>query len=200
MGENMDLQKFCSTDSFRININKPFSKGDYTYATNGHIMVRVSKVEGIGEQETSDTIKAVNPVPLFSDIENLVYVPIPDIPPTTYEQCQRCEGAGKLKTCPECDGDGFVCFTNRYSDYECDCETCGGTGKLAGDQETCGKCIGTGKIAKREFTIVGGQKYDNKYLSMIKELPDCEIAETGGLKAAHFKFTGGDGLLMPVEI
>lgn len=125
------LQKFCSTDSFRVNINKPFSQGEYTYATNGHIIVRVPRIEGIGEQEKSDKFKPVEPEKLFAAIKDFPYHPIPDIP----EPWAHSEASGRL--------------------------------------------------------------YNNLYLSWLKELPDCVLAEAEGYEPGHFKFTGGDGLLMP---
>ena len=196
----MDLQKFCSTDSIRININKPFSKGEYTYATDGRIMVRVSKIEGIGEQEKSDKFKPVNPEPIFAAVSASVYISLPDIPELKYEKCVKCDGTGEVKVCPECDGYGVVYFNTRYNEYECYCESCGGMGSTTGSDETCSKCFGTGKIYKREWSIVAGQAYDHRFLLLLKDLPNCVIAETKDLKPGHFKFEGGDGLLMPMKI
>jgi hypothetical protein len=36
----VDLQGFCSTDSGRQNLQKPFSRGEFTWATNGHVLIR----------------------------------------------------------------------------------------------------------------------------------------------------------------
>ena len=198
----MDLQKFCSKDSIRININKPFSEGIYTYATNGHIIVRVPRIEGVGEQETSDKFNPVKPEPLFASIPDYPYFTIPDIPEPSFDECSKCAGTGKVKVCPECDGDGEVHFSTRYNNYDCDCETCGGDGvfvKGKGNENTCEKCDGEGKIYKRENSIASGRLYQNIYLSWLKELPECLLAETPGLAPGHFKFTGGDGLLMPLN-
>lgn len=44
----VDLQSFCQIgDSYRSEIAEPFSHGAYTYATNGHIMIRVPAVSGM---------------------------------------------------------------------------------------------------------------------------------------------------------
>jgi hypothetical protein len=198
-----DLQKFCSTDSTRVNINKPFSDGDYTYATNGCIIVRVTRIEGVGEQEVFDTLKKIDAGKLFSNIPNYPYFTIPDIPEPSFDTCHKCAGTGKTKTCPECGGDGVVMLSNRYNHYECDCETCGGDGYYAkgkGEETTCEQCGGEGKIYKRENSIASGRLYRNIYLSLLKELPECLLAEAKDLEPGHFKFTGGDGMLMPLKV
>ena len=37
---DIDLQQFCSTDGTRWYLTKPFSMGEFSFATNGHILVR----------------------------------------------------------------------------------------------------------------------------------------------------------------
>ena len=39
----IDLQPFCGEDHDRWYLMKPLSFGDYTYATNGHIVIRVTR-------------------------------------------------------------------------------------------------------------------------------------------------------------
>jgi hypothetical protein len=46
-----DMKPFCSTDEIRPYLHNPFSRGDYSYATNGHIIVRVRKVAEISEND-----------------------------------------------------------------------------------------------------------------------------------------------------
>jgi len=45
----IDLKPFCSTDTMRQSLMQPFSFGTHTYATNGHIIVRVSKRDDVPE-------------------------------------------------------------------------------------------------------------------------------------------------------
>ena len=51
MGEKMikNISKFCSKDSTRSSINSPYSLGEYTYATNGHIIIRLPRIDDIKE-------------------------------------------------------------------------------------------------------------------------------------------------------
>lgn len=199
----IDLQKFCAADSYRTNINKPFSRGDFTYATNGHIMIRVPRIDSIGEQEISDKFKIIEPEKLFAAVKDHPFHLIPDIPPLITKECARCGGSGKLHICPECDGDGVVYFSNAYNDYTCDCETCGGDSYVNNDKSEpviCAKCDGSGKITEKSHSMASGRYYDNLYLTWLKELPNCMLAEADGLEAGYFSFTGGDGLIMPLQI
>ena len=42
------LRKFCADESDpRPQIRKPFTQGNYTYATNAHIIIRVPKIRGV---------------------------------------------------------------------------------------------------------------------------------------------------------
>ncbi len=43
------LQKFCADELEKYHISKPFTVGEFSYATNGHIIVQVPKIEGIPE-------------------------------------------------------------------------------------------------------------------------------------------------------
>src|SRR3990167_7705159 len=45
--EMIDLQQFCSKDKERPHLMTPFTIGDFSYATNGHIIVRVRRLDGI---------------------------------------------------------------------------------------------------------------------------------------------------------
>ena len=45
----MDLAIYCSTD--RAFIKKPFSFGAYTFATNGHILVRVKRRKNVPKRD-----------------------------------------------------------------------------------------------------------------------------------------------------
>src|SRR5271156_726915 len=42
----IDLQQFCSKNDARPYIAKPFRYGDFTYATNRHLLVRVPSIDG----------------------------------------------------------------------------------------------------------------------------------------------------------
>lgn len=109
----VDLKKFCGTEWSRKYFHEPFSRGEYTYATNGHIMVRVPRVAKIGEVP-----RTPNPDRIFAPMPADGWRPLrgelPPIAPT--EECSYCYGSGFLDEdegdcgldCLECDGTGLV--------------------------------------------------------------------------------------------
>jgi hypothetical protein len=110
---NVDyLKKFCApADYFHEWMTKPLSIGNYSYATDGHIILRIPRDESIPENEN-----ALDCGKLFNvDYEplGLEEVELPDIPITGLLFCCECNGKGTL----------------RYRDEIIECEYCGGDGK-----------------------------------------------------------------------
>lgn len=110
----VDLQWFCSTDPFRPYLHKPWSFGDYTYATNGHICGRVQRITEIPECGHAPGCQAAkifddSPVPKFRAMR-LASLPDPEM-----AECDMCSGRGRAHDCPGCD---------------CVCEECAGTGEV----------------------------------------------------------------------
>lgn len=178
----------------------PFSFGDYSYATNGHILVRVPRLADVPEWEALNEKVAR----LFEGLDfpalTAALVEIPDFPQPEPEPCPVCGGTGKISTCPECGGDGEVTFENDFHEYECDCLTCYGSGKVSGHESLCGDCNGTGKRKVTEMIEVGCTGFSSHYLNLMRErLPGVKIAPTGPEKPNYFKWDGGDGFLMPMR-
>ena len=126
-----DLQRFCAdADDVRpqrYHMHAPWSRGERTYATNGHILVHVPRLA-----EVPENAKAA------PDAENLLertktgewlLVPETEMPPDV--PCSWCEGSGKDPSyrrykCSECKGKktqpdylartviGPATFANRY--------------------------------------------------------------------------------------
>lgn len=102
----INLNKFCSKDDTRYRIQKPWSRGEYTYATNGHICVRVPRLADIEENP-----KAPDTEKLFSDAlarEYPVWLEPPEVR-VKLVKCDLCGGMGGIFTnevCDECDGEG----------------------------------------------------------------------------------------------
>lgn len=72
------------------------------------------------------------------------------------EDCSQCHGTGAepgtdLKTCPECQGKGYVTVQQRtflgMSTSTVACSHCGGKGKIV--EHPCSKCNGKGKVRKK---------------------------------------------------
>lgn len=112
-----DLAPFCSTEETRFYIMKPWSRGEYTFATNGHILVRVPRRTDIAENDLCPDAAKV-----FAKIEAQICAPLPayKLPDEEKNECSLCEGGGKGHDCPDC---------------ECACANCDGKGEVSTDDE-----------------------------------------------------------------
>ena len=169
----IDLQKFCAKD--RPPLDAPFTSGEHTYATNGHIVVRVPKRAEVEASVPENTVQKIN----FYFQETLKasgpMLPIPDgeIPARESRPCDWCDGEGQLDHCPTCH-------------QPCDCPECGGEGRRWLDP------VGV--------EIAPGAVVSSHCLSWLKELPSPRFRVTKidhrGLATIYFDFDGGDGILM----
>ena len=190
----MDLTIFC--DKEREYFAEPFSMGEHTYYTDGVIIVRTPK-----------TVSKVTDVPY--DVEGIAWPS--EIPKgnyikaapakVTYIECKACGGTGTVSTCPECKGEGLVYFETDFNDYECECETCYGSGVAKGgigEESPCLECKGTGKEALPEPACeIDGVLLSNILLEKIQRLPGWAIYEKKVAKdMLYFVFNGGEGLVM----
>jgi hypothetical protein len=112
----LDLQQFCSTDETRHYLLNPFSRDGFTYATNGHIMVRVAL-----RPDVPDVDKKFNQEGPLKDLESATFFrPSFELPPKPVRgECPTCEGRGFKHNCPGC---------------ECQCGTCDGSGESDGER------------------------------------------------------------------
>ena len=109
------LRLFCAKGSFDRRLDNPFSRGAFTYATNGHIMIRIARLESVEEIERPpdvDRVFLANAVALEGTMRPL-RAPVPLSPAAV--ECGVCEGTGYGHDCPDC---------------SCNCPICGGTGTL----------------------------------------------------------------------
>jgi len=177
----------------------PFSWGDYSYATNGHILVRVPRLTDVPEWEALNEKVVV----IFDAVDfpaaNAALVEIPDFKQPDPEVCIICKGRGKISNCPECDGEGEVTVGNDFHDYECECLTCFGEGKVFGNDAICSECNGTGNKKTFAKVQVGMTFFSSHYLTMLRELQGIKVSATSELGPQYFKWDGGDGLLMPMR-
>ena len=100
----IDLQQFCATDLDREYLLAPFTKDGKTYATNGHICVRVVAVEGIAGHKNAPDAERLFPK-LTHEMFALPSVEIPPPPDPPFEPCYICMGVDS-GDCPECEGLG----------------------------------------------------------------------------------------------
>ena len=100
-----DLQKYCGD---RCTFSKPFSKGDFSYATDNHILIRVPRIWVIGEQKVGINVDSLEKYLEKHIVPRSLYCPIPDIPDLEYDYSKasgrfyRNKYLNWLKELPEC--------------------------------------------------------------------------------------------------
>jgi len=111
----MYLGKFCDTDVLlgRVVLQHPWSLGDFTFASNGHIFIRVPRDESIPENEQAP--KRMGPkkrqINDYLADEPKAWYPIPELHPKE-QDCEECGGSGRIdfaginNRCQECSGKG----------------------------------------------------------------------------------------------
>ena len=113
MSERINLQQFCFKNETRWYIAKPWRRGPFTYATNGHICVRVDAIDTDEEQSQApnpEAILSMHPNPLFAPLRAI-------LPDTPRKMCETCGGSGiwlddpypgAYITCEACDGEKTI--------------------------------------------------------------------------------------------
>jgi hypothetical protein len=171
----IDLQIFCDLE--RDYLSKPFSLGDYSYATNGHIALRLPRRDDVKQAQHVKAEKAANAINSYIDTGQKTtgpLLPIPDgeLPAWKGEPCNFCDGKGELDHCPTCD-------------QPCKCPECDGTGEIRGDHP--GVEIAPGAIVSAV------------YLGWIRALPSPRFRVTlykDERAEIYFEFDGGAGVVM----
>jgi hypothetical protein len=110
----MDLLPFCTRIGRRPDLETPFSRGDHTYATNSHILVRVPRRDDV-TREDGPTMTQIE----FPDHATIAWRPLRQFTPPAeaLRDCDDCGGTGRRHKCPDC---------------HCACATCNATGKILG--------------------------------------------------------------------
>jgi hypothetical protein len=110
MSINLDL--FCDPECREPgrDLSVPFSLNGHTYATNGHVAVRVPRRPDIPENKEAPNADERLPW----DFSRIKFGPMSE-PELLPDQCWRCAGRGHEHTCPDC---------------RCECAYCNGSGKL----------------------------------------------------------------------
>ena len=180
----IDLQKFCGDEKdSKVHVNRPWSRGSWTYATNGHIVLRLPKLPDVSENPKAPDVEK-----LFQDADERGPYEWVDVPEVTVNWLE----------CPDCSGTGI--WTEGLK-HPTECEECDGKGKFT---RRVPVKFEIGKVA------IG---LSNIYLDLIrKELPNPKIGLIEAAATTYFrvvptngvpvkiKFDGGIGLLMPMRI
>jgi hypothetical protein len=200
----LDLNKFCSKSMLRMQLHLPWSVGDFSFATNGYIIVRVPGRPNIAGRD--DAPKAEK---LFADhlSGKAPTGSPPDISAFKSETCPACLGSGAVMPCDDCEGEGVT--------HGEECDACEGEGLTAipdgedpKDQEECLICDGSGSVFDlprgnhTSVEVAPGHYVAARYLAVLNSLPSTvwNIADRASDSPIPFWFDGGDGLLMPTRI
>lgn len=202
----IDITQFCNAHDPRTSLRQPWTLGEYTYASDGHSIIRVPRIADI-------TGEGVSIIHLPWDHDSITeWHPVPsDIPDSRRVECKSCEGTGKIITCEDCNGDGEVQYeysslSGKTYDADIECPVCEGRGKMNGDGERCEDCDGHGYSFESVAVKVEylGLYVSNHLLKRVKDLPGVMISIKGiatphDLPIVRFKFDGGVGLIMPMR-
>jgi hypothetical protein len=199
----VDLWQFCMVAETamraRYDLSQPFSRGRYTYATNGHILVRTLRIVEDAEAHWPK-IEAVTAAITHDALSPLPALEVQDAP-----ECTTCKGFGVVRPCRVCsegnckkcaDGWGYIPCRKPHPDQET-CDTCEGR-KVAYPKEA--------KVMLTDRCAIGP-----RYYRMLASLPDIRIdlsvdcvstswAKDRAMPGVSFAFEGGDGLVMPMRI
>lgn len=200
----VDLKPFCGSDHYhRGRLGGPWSLGAWTYASNGHIAIRVPRRADVPENpEAPENIKDLFERFVGESFRPLTArVPSADLPP-----CRDCLGAGWVVKCPACDGEGGHDCNCEYCDHHCD--GCDGSGFRPGAADTpqekrmaCDECDGTGRGPDtRRVHFPGGLVLHAKYVVMLQDLPGpIEMGAGGGKGPQSFRGDGWTALISPLS-
>ena len=196
-----DLQKFCTCDKIRYELTQPFTAGEFTYATDGRIAVRVPAIPGAdATPKKTDLTKAFahdatlrKPIELPRGWQDF---------PELKGPCNSCKGTGKypeMIECDTCDGSGEVTCSECDNDH--DCKDCNGKGEVRGNvNAVCENCHGACEVPHTTpISANRGELYFNdSFLRRIFTLPDVAMSYHPDLpnEPAAFTFTGGEGRIM----
>jgi hypothetical protein len=189
----IDLSKFCSSQNSTM--KTPATIDSYTYATNGHIIIRVPE----GEHHAPPVgFPAVDHLPWIHD-QAEEWVNLPDLGEIKPGFCTLCSGTGTTMICLECNGEGALIFSNHFSSYEVCCATCKGDEVIPEGPDQCRQCDGVGQYVAHGSIPWQRGKINTHYVYLLKDLPEIQISTHGSpLDHILFRFDGGCGILMPM--
>jgi len=193
------LKKFCGK---REKTGAPWTWQEYSYATDGSMVIRVPKIDGLME---SDALTyGINKI--FSEFKPGETYPMGLV---IFEQevCGKCSGTGRCEECRECSGDGILVLKSDFSEYEVECKSCQGDGQVGTSISStdganpCSYCYGTGKVDPIEMPMsqFGESQFSNKMLKKLSCFKSVTITPAGPEDPAYIKFDGGDGIIMPMR-
>ncbi len=103
------IMKFCDSDGDQ-RINRPWSVGDKTYSTNGHLIIRIDRQPEIEEKADAPDIQKLFEKDTLSPQE---WFEIPELPKPKYKDYSDCIEDGKIEILEKTEINGSI-FQNQY--------------------------------------------------------------------------------------
>jgi hypothetical protein len=206
----IDLSRFSATKHDpRQYLRKPWKRGEWVYATNGHLCVRVPADSMPDVAECSKAPPAQNLFQKHIEQRECDFLLMP--PLKAVNPCKTCDGKGVVmaRECSSCDDGTFD-----RDGYTYDCQFCEGSAAGPGWVEThgehgelrpCNTCDGLGADMRANRNVaLGDSTYSLVYLSWLAALPQVRVCpgspaevSTADQVPAVLIFDGGQALLMP---
>lgn len=212
----IDLNWFCGEYATRrFNITKPFHQSNFWFATDARICLRVGSC-------FNDTVDAPDKLPnaaglAWNQLNSCEFwKPWPKVerflnPNDAGDKntsCFYCGGYGviappnQVPECPDCETEGRI-YVDEYGSGS-KCLRCDGVGFIAGNLPKCDRCNGRGYIEGLVPNVqtVGRSVISSWHDNLVRRLDCVEFldVERDRLDPVGFRFNGGFGLLMPVDI
>lgn len=172
---NSILRSFCTGNERRPITCRPWSVGEYSYATDGTIIVRVRRLDDVPPPDDPKIEKTAARIDEWiGKLASAALAPVPrvEIPAGKSWRCDKCDGRGTEHDCPDC---------------LCECDDCDGSGS----------CHQPVMVAWRGTHICRSK------WRLIAALPDSKIAASPPLPPIYdhvaFAFDGGVGIVMPMR-
>jgi len=187
MINTLRLEDFYNPLDMREDIRQPFNVGDYTVATNGHVMLAIPRNHAFDELHSTIAQKAINILEIGKTHTWHTLPPAKITVPR--DKCRACDGGGRSTKldCYECGGNGEVHLVSRHNTYCNECKTCYGDGFIHSPTENgedCAICHGTGQTDPDLTTIdpvsILKVAVQPKYAAMIANVPGVEVAVSSG--------------------
>lgn len=185
------LKKFCGDYK---KLESPFVGGNYAYASDGRMAVRIDLSLVEEKLEESDITGKIDELLAKCTKESPITYEFQSVP-ANYTRCTHCKGKGIVEACLECCGKGEIECCECGQDREC--PKCNGWG--GGDKEKCEECNGVGKVLEHTHTVLTDKlTVQSKFLCTIYEnLKNVNLY--AGEKYVYFTFEGGEGILLPIN-
>lgn len=166
------LSRFCSPEEHRDAINTPWSEGEFSYASDGRILVETTRLSNVPESPIAP--KNVRQSILAATIPaDAIYQPLSD------ELRKEITDLSPVKSCPQCGGTG-----------RCQCRDCNAN-------HNCGKCEGSGDVVAT--FVHSEQEFKAVTIQNLIRLPGLQWCLDLKAEKVYFQFDGGRGIMTALK-